>query len=189
MSDRPTVPLRPVLTEVESPEYKAISGWRFDGANAYVSRLLRDDVPRSVQFQQGQVWIYLDPGGQLVGFGVIDVCDEYDGHTAGLPHPYLRLLAVNPSIQSRGYGTSIVQHLIGQAVVFVRRGGCAQDVYLAVYKNNERGIGLYKKLGFVTVGDESSLDPLEGDRPYIVIARRAALISGVLPLFMPPGLP
>jgi ribosomal protein S18 acetylase RimI-like enzyme len=73
---------------------------------------------------------------------------------------------VNPVIQSRGYGTSIVRHLIGEAAILARhQRGCHDVLFLDVYAANERAIGLYKRCGFETITAEPIPDPQENGAP------------------------
>ena len=83
MRDRTPIPLDPFPIDVDSVEFRAISGWPH--ADPFVGRLLRDDVPQRVRFNRGRVWVYRDPGGRLVGFGSLDVCREYEDYTGAAP--------------------------------------------------------------------------------------------------------
>src|SRR5438105_3664538 len=115
MAHGPPIPLTAVLIQLDSPEFEAISGWPF--ADRFVRRLLQDDIPQRVQFNNCTIWTYRDPDGRLVGFGTLDVCGDCREFTGGKPHLYIPLLAVNPTIKSLGYGTSIVHHLIDEAAL------------------------------------------------------------------------
>jgi hypothetical protein len=85
MSDRTPVPLIPVPIRLDSPEFRAILGWPF--GDAYIVRLLRDDIPQRVLFGNCRIWVYRDPGGRFAGFGTLDVCKDYGELTAGRSHP------------------------------------------------------------------------------------------------------
>jgi ribosomal protein S18 acetylase RimI-like enzyme len=174
MPDHPLVPLAPVSIELNAPEFKEICGWTF--VDLYIGRLLRDDIPQRMHFGNGRTWVYRDPENRLVGFGTIDVCDDYRDYTAGQPHPYIPLLAVNPTAQGCGHGTSIVRHLIGEAAILWRlQRDCHDVLFLDVYTVNVRAISLYKTCGFETVTTEPIADPLEDDKPYIIMARRVSI--------------
>jgi len=173
MCDRTPILLTPGAIDLDSPEFSAISGWPF--ADLFVGRLLRDDIPQRAMFNNGRVWVYRDPDGRLVGFGTLDVCEDYSGYTAGRPHPYIPLLAVNPTIKSLGYGTSIVQHLIGEAALLASRGGCHDVLFLDVYTTSVKAIELYDKCGFMKLTDEPVADPLEDGKSYYVMAKRVAI--------------
>ena len=82
MSKRTPIPLTPILIELDSPEFVEIRGWRFD--DAYVGRRPQDDIPWRIRRGTCRIWIDRDPGGQLVGFGTIDVCNEFGDFTGGL---------------------------------------------------------------------------------------------------------
>jgi ribosomal protein S18 acetylase RimI-like enzyme len=171
MSPVTPVPLVPVPIGIDSPEFKEICGWRFEG-HEYIGRLLREDIPERVRRGSGRIWIYRDPQAQVVGFGTLDVRDHYSDFTGGRLHPYIPLLAVNPTIKSLGYGASIVAHLIGEAARLAGGpGDCVDVLFLDVYASNEKAIRLYERCGFVMVSDRPRLDPDQDHRPYIIMAR------------------
>jgi GNAT superfamily N-acetyltransferase len=177
MSDRTPIPLIPALIRLGSAEFEAISGWPF--ADPFVLRLLRNDIPQRVQFGNCRIWIYRDPEGRLVGFGTLDVCDDYRMYTSGRAHPYIPLLAVNPTIKSLGYGTTIVQHLIAEAALLAcRPGGCHDVLYLDVYTTSSKAIEVYTACGFVSVTPEPIPDVQDGGKLYIVMAKRVTIATG-----------
>jgi ribosomal protein S18 acetylase RimI-like enzyme len=170
------IPLTPCSIEWDSLEFKGILEWPF--ADAYVGRLLREDIPERMQLGKGRTWIYRDPDGRVVGFGTIDVCEEYGEYTAGRPHPYIPLLAVNKEMEGRGHGKSIVLHLIDQAGrLACTPETCCDRLFLDVYVDNLIAINLYKNFGFVNVEEESIPDPKEGGRPFFIMARRVPAIT------------
>jgi GNAT superfamily N-acetyltransferase len=175
MAHGPPIPLTAVLIGLDSDEFQAISSWPF--ADPFVNRLLQEDIPQRVQFGICRIWTYRDPDGSLVGFGTLDLCDECGDYTGGKLHPYIPLLAINPTIKSRGYGTSIVGHLIDEAALLAMRGICHDVLFLDVYTTSERAIRLYTENGFVTVSPEPIPDPQEGGKTYIVMARRISISS------------
>jgi len=61
--------------------------------------------------------------------------------------------------------------LIGESAELVRRGGCAEAVYLEVYQTSGDAMKLYKKFDFVNVIDEPIPDPLQGGLPYFIMAK------------------
>ena len=167
--------LRPFSIELNSPEFKEICGWPF--TDSYAVRLLQDDIPQRAQFGNGRFWIYRDAANQIAGFGTIDVCDEYSGfYGEDTPHPYIPLLAKNPTIEAGGYGTSIVRHLIAEAAILARPpDGCHDVLFLDVYATNTRAIALYERSGFTSVSDGAIPDPHEGNTPYIIMAQRLSV--------------
>ena len=176
MSDHTPIPLAPVPISLDSSEFVTICEWPF--ADPFVARLLRGDMPQRVRYGDGRIWVYRDPAGQLVGFGTIDVCDFYGEFTSGRPHPYIPLLAVNPTIKSLGYGTTIVEHLIGEAALLVNRpGGCHDVLYLDVYTTSTKAISLYTLCGFEQVTPNPVPDPLEGGKTYIVMRKRVSVAA------------
>ncbi len=99
MSDSTPVGLVPSLVALDAREFDAICSWSFD--DSYVSRLLQGDIRNRMHYGLCRVWIYLDPDGQIVGFGTIDVRDLYADYTGGLKHFYIPLLAVKPGMEGR----------------------------------------------------------------------------------------
>jgi ribosomal protein S18 acetylase RimI-like enzyme len=170
MPERTLVALTPVPVTLSSPEFGAILDWPF--SDAYVSRLLRHDIPRRVKFGNCQIWAYRNPENRIAGFGTIDVCDDWREFAGGQLHPYIPLLAVNPTIQSQGYGTSIVRHLIAEAALRKMSSGCHDVLYLDVYSTNDRAIALYTRCGFQEVARRT--DPLEGGKEYVLMAQRVS---------------
>jgi hypothetical protein len=83
MPDREPIVLTPSLIEHTGPEFVEILGWPC--ADEFVERLLRDDLPTRLLFNEGRIWIYRDPTGAIVGFGSLDVCDDYSAYTDGRP--------------------------------------------------------------------------------------------------------
>jgi ribosomal protein S18 acetylase RimI-like enzyme len=166
------IPLSPALIETTGAGFAGICTWPF--ADAYITRLLRDDIPQRAAFGNCRAWTYRDPQDRLVGFGTLDICDDYRDLTGGQPHTYIPLLAVNPTIKSLGYGRSIVEHLVSEAGITARAAGCHHALLLDVYTSNHRAISLYHNCGFVQVSPRPIPDPLQGDATYIVMARRVA---------------
>jgi ribosomal protein S18 acetylase RimI-like enzyme len=171
MPDLTPIPLTPIPVGLDSPEFAEIRGW-FDDDN-YIGRLLRDDIPQRVRFSTGRIWIYRDPDDQIAGFGTLEVCALYSDFTKGQHHVYIPLLAVNPTREGRGYGTSIVNHLISESVPLARAfAGCQEALLLDVYESNKKAIKLYEKCGFIEVSDKPRPDPDENDWPYIIMMFR-----------------
>jgi ribosomal protein S18 acetylase RimI-like enzyme len=174
MADRIAVHLTPIPINLDSVEFAAICGWPF--ADSFVVRLLRDDIPQRVQFGNCRIWIYRDPGARLAGFGTLDVCDDYREFTGGRPHPYIPLLAVNPTVKSLGYGTSIVRHLIEEAALLACRPGECHDVlFLDVYTTSEKAISVYGACAFEQITESPIQDLQEGGKSYIVMAKRVSI--------------
>lgn len=175
MEHGPPVPLTPVPVKLDSDGFRAISGWPF--SDPFVERLLQNDIPERVKYGNCSIWIYRNPDRSLVGFDTLDVCGECGEFTGEKLHPYIPLLAINPTIKSHGYGTSIVRHLIDVATLFALRGICHDVLFLDVYTNNEKAIRVYTDCGFVTVSPTAIPDPDEGGQTYVVMAKRVSLAS------------
>lgn len=171
MSDRTPILLKPKRIDLDSPEFEEIRGWSFPDDISYVGRRLRDDIPQRVSRGPCRLWIYLDPTGENVGFGTLDVRDYYSIYTDGQLHLYIPLLAKNPAIEKKGYGRPIVKHLIGEAALIAsEREDLADRLFLDVYADNDKVIELYKEFGFAVLEDEPTPDPDENDRPYFIMA-------------------
>ncbi|MFH1830702.1 MAG: ribosomal protein S18-alanine N-acetyltransferase [Pseudomonadota bacterium] len=76
-------------------------------------------------------------GRELVAYYLIQtVGDEMELHT----------FAVKPELRRQGIGEKLMQHMISEAK---RRG--VRQIYLQVRPSNAEAIGLYQKLGFVSI--------------------------------------
>lgn len=174
------IPLKAVRIAPGELGYQALLAWRFTAETFYegqVLRLLQSDIPHRVMFGWGIVWIYLDPDGNAVGFGTLDVCKEYERFTGGKYHSYIPLLAVNPAYQKRGHGRVIVDHLIAEAVLIAQSPAHFSDLlFLDVYTANRGAIALYEKCGFVTLNPDAPIaDPMENGETYVIMARKVAV--------------
>ncbi len=139
---------------------------------------MKGDIPQRALLGNCRIWIYQDPQHQVVGFGTLDVCEDYASYTSGKSHPYIPLLAVNPSIKSLGYGTTIVSHLIDEAALLAYRPGSCHDVlFLDVYTTSEKAIALYNENGFAPITTSPVPDLQEAGKLYIVMAKRVAVAS------------
>ena len=162
------------------PDYAAIMGWPFPSAPFYVSQvldLLRDDLPHRVLFSSHCfVWLYRDSAGTPVGFGCLDVCDEYLQYADGRSHCYVPVLAVHPEHKGNGYGKQIVEHLVSESVLFHESPHDLSDLLLLdVYQANTPAIGLYAKCGFDTLNvDNPMIDAKQNNEPFVVMARKLA---------------
>jgi len=100
MTDPPSIVLTPFLVPPNGPVFAEISRWPF--ADAYIGRLLRGDIPQRAKFNNCRIWAYRDSDREIVGFGTIDVCTEYNRLRNNRPYPYIPLLAVNPAVKDAG---------------------------------------------------------------------------------------
>lgn len=170
------VPLTPELITLGNPQFRAIASWPF--ADAYVAQLLQHDIPQRMNFGNCRLWLYRDPTRALVGFGTLDICRDYEQYTNGKLHPYIPLLAVNPTIPSLGYGTSIVEHLVAESALrIVTWLGCSDVLFLDVYTTNARAIRLYEKCEFREISAAPIADPANDGATYSVMARRVSVQS------------
>jgi ribosomal protein S18 acetylase RimI-like enzyme len=173
------VPRRLSLRQVEE-----LAEWPYDEQPFYIDqvhRSLRNDVPQLMTQRVCVTWGYDDPtlpsGDQLVGFGVIHMSTNYFEVADRKQHVYIPLLSVKPKIESKGYGGSIVSHLILEAEKTVRHENkheqkVSEQLFLDVYAKNERAIARYKKSGFRIINEANPLyDEREENAPYFVMAR------------------
>ena len=116
--------------------------------------------------------MYATANREIIGFGTIDVCWDYHYVTGGRPHPHIPLLAVRPDLRGKGIGTSIVKHLIGEALLRTYWPGlnCYPAVFLEVYVDNIAGIKTYRNQGFENLGEEPTYD-CEEKKNYFVMVR------------------
>ena len=175
-------PLAPIRIFPGDEEYQALLTWPFAADPFYegqVIRILQKDIPFRVKYTFGLVWVYKDSNGNSVGFGTLDVCKDYERFTGGLFHSYIPLLAVNPSFQRLGHGKSIVQHLLGEAVLIARSPADFSDfLFLDVYTANAGAISLYEKQGFEILNLDCPIpDSEENNEPYLVMAKRVSLMK------------
>lgn len=176
MAERKPIPLVPVQIGVRGPEFEEITSWAF--ADPFVARILRVDLPQRTQFGNCRLWIYKDPKNQIVGLGSIDVCQDYGEFTGGKPHPYIPLVAVNPSIKSQGYGTTILKHLIAEAALLASGPRPCHDIlFLDVYVASKKAIDLYRSCGFSTISPKPIPDPREEGKPYIIMAKKVSILK------------
>jgi ribosomal protein S18 acetylase RimI-like enzyme len=184
MSTRQPIPLTAVLIQLGDPEFQAILAWQFPAEPFYeaqVQQVLKHDVPHRVIYNACAIWIYRDAHGNIVGFGTIDFCREYEQFTAGKQHFYIPVLAVNPAFQRRGHGRTIVEHLISEAALIAQLSDEVSNLlFLDVYSANKAATALYAKCGFAVLNpDNPILDPAENNETYFVMAKRISIAAGI----------
>jgi ribosomal protein S18 acetylase RimI-like enzyme len=181
MSLQEPIPLTsgPLLPHTHT--YQALLKWPFPEQPFYhgqITRLLRQDIPQRVAFSDCFFFVYRDPDGHVVGFGALDVCDEYRDLAGGEEHCYIPLLAVHPNFQKRGHGYSIVRDLLATAALLATIPKKRCDlVFLDVYAANEGAIALYQKCGFDVLNPTAPIpDPHENNEPYYIMAAKLAAV-------------
>lgn len=173
MPDRTPISLTPRLIELNSSEFAEIASWKFP--DSFVPRLLKEDLPHRMVFDNCRIWIYREPSALPVGFGTMQLSTDCSAYTGGVPHPFIPLLAVNPGIKSLGYGTTILKHLVAEAVLLASHSqNCADVLFLEVYAHSRKAMSIYLKEGFVPLTDEPRPDPTEGS-PYFIMAKRISV--------------
>ncbi|MBN8591729.1 MAG: GNAT family N-acetyltransferase [Anaerolineae bacterium] len=85
----------------------------------------------------------VDPQGQMVGLATLA-----GGSRAAVYHTAVIGLSLRPEWRGQGIGTELMRGLIDYA----RQGGVLKRLELLVLTSNERGIHIYRKLGFVEEG-------------------------------------
>ena len=180
MSTPQPIALTPIQTEIGEPELQAILAWQFPPSPFYeaqVVRLLRQDIPHRLAHGCCSIWAYRDPHGNVVGFGTLDVCSEYEQFVGGKHHTYIPVLAVNPAFQRRGHGRKIVEHLTAEAALACQSIPTLSDLlFLDVYLANRGAVALYENCGFTPLNPTSPIrDPGENDEPYLMMAKRVSV--------------
>jgi ribosomal protein S18 acetylase RimI-like enzyme len=180
MTERTPIPLVAIPISLESPEYQGLTTWAF--ADDFVIRMLLTDIPQRVRYGRCQVWIYQNPDLEIVGLGSLDICGDYQDYTDQTPHSYIPLLAVHPTIPSKGYGTSILEHLVREAKELARRSECHELLFLDVYTTSQKAISLYLKTGFSVITSQPISDPEAEGQSYHVMAQKLIEKSPPSPL-------
>lgn len=85
-------------------------------------------------------------------------------HAAGESH--LLNLCVDPAWQRAGYGSMLLEHAIGHAVL----NGC-DSMFLEVRPSNPVAIRLYQKRGFTVVGERRDYYRAENGRETAIVMR------------------
>jgi ribosomal protein S18 acetylase RimI-like enzyme len=170
---RAPIPLTAATVRPDSAEFDMICKWPY--ADAFVRRILKSDIPQRHAFGNCRIFLYHDPNKQPVGFGTIDVCRDHSALVAGNQHPHIPLLAVNPTIKSLGYGSSILQHLISEAAILARFKICSDILFLEVYSDAIKPRKLYDAAGFLPVTDD--IFDVDEDKTFIVMAKRVSTTS------------
>ncbi len=131
-------------------------------------------------FNDAQLWVYREADQEIVAFGTLEISDLYKNWTANRLHPYIPLLAVKPDTQGRGYGRSVIHHLIGQAALHVMSDETLDDrLFLDVYASSQNAIKSYIKCGFENLTDLPVHDP-DSRREYFVMAKRVRIVGASL---------
>jgi ribosomal protein S18 acetylase RimI-like enzyme len=166
--------LTPSPIDIDSPTFDSLLQWRFEDEfeRGFVTQILADDIPQRMKYQNGAIWVYLDPDKNIVAFGTLSICEDYADLTGGKPHLYIPLLAVHPEQRGRGYGKAVVEHLVSEAACTVQASPTSvhSAVFLDVYEESVAAFNLYQNSGFVTLGN-SIIDPLNG-KTYHIMAKR-----------------
>ncbi|HZV06887.1 MAG TPA: GNAT family N-acetyltransferase [Gemmataceae bacterium] len=181
MSTVQPMSLTPIRTVPESPEFQSLLTWPFPEHPFHigqVKRVLQNDIPQRSAYGWCLIWLYRDDNGDIVGFGTLDLCEDYARFTGDKPHPYIPVLAVHPNFQNRGHGRRIVEHLVAHAAVSVRKMPHVSTLlFLDVYKSNP-AISLYEKCGFEVLNPDSPIpDPSENNEPYFIMAKNVAIAT------------
>ena len=178
MSQQQPVPLTPILVAPDNADYRSLLTWPFSDQPFFegqVRRLLQLEIPQRILFGATRIWVYRDPTQNMVGFGTLQVSNEYEQFTGGHFHSYIPLLAVNPVFQKRGHGRSIVEHLIAEAVLLRMASNLSDHLFLDVYTANKGAIALYEKCGFAILNPHTPIaDPLENNETFFVMAKKIA---------------
>jgi ribosomal protein S18 acetylase RimI-like enzyme len=175
MAAQPRIPLQAFRAAPDDAAIQELLQWPLRATvfyEAQIARLLVDDIARRHYNRTGSVWIFPEGGGEIVGFGALDRCREYESLADGRLHLYIPLLAVHPAHQGRGHGKTIVEFLLNEAVLAVGENDqLAESLFLDVYQANHSAIALYQKFGFVILNPDAPLsDQEEQGAGYYVMA-------------------
>ncbi len=165
------IPLDATPIDISDPIFQAITQWPF--ADPFVSQILKDDIPQRMKYQDGRFSIYTDPAKNIVGFGTLNICNDYSILTGGMSHVYIPLLAVHPQMLGQGHGRSIVEHLINEAACIVQANpnDLFHSLFLDVYETSVAAIALYQKCGFTILHGGPFVDPLNGMKYHVMALR------------------
>jgi len=94
-------------------------------------------------------WV-LSENNQVVGYGLLSISDG-EGHILNL--------CIKPSHQRLGLGRRMMEHLIKQGKFLG-----ADSIFLEVRVSNQGAFDLYRKLGFVHVGERKDYYPAKDGR-------------------------
>ncbi len=173
------VPERLSLREVEE-----IADWPYATEPFYidqVKRSLSSDIPllmiQGICVTWGYHDVSLNFSDKLIGVGVLQMSSGYFEVTDRKQHCYIPLLGIRPDIVSKGYGGSIVSHLVQQAEKTVRQENRSElkvyeHLFLDVYTENEKAIHCYQREGFRIINESDPfLDEDENNAPYYVMTK------------------
>lgn len=158
-------------------EFNSLSEWPFRSDPFYegqVPRLLKSDIAHRLANGPCRVWAFRNSANELVGFGCLDICQEYSALTRGKDYIYIPLLAVHPQFQGRGYGRTIVEFLISQAqLLLLEEETLSGLLLLDVYEENIPAVALYQKYGFEILNPSNpSVDANEGGELYFIMGKK-----------------
>lgn len=180
MSNPTHIQLHPCLIQPTAPIYRDILQWP---VAPFFTRIARDDIPTRFNYGSCHAYAYYDYNNPEtyeripVGFGSLDLCDDWGDFTDQKEHFYIPLLAKNPDIARKGYGSSILDHLIGQAAAMIllhRNAGSDlhHSLLLDVYMSSEDAIKLYNRFGFTSLTPRPLQDADQNNDLFIVMAKR-----------------
>lgn len=99
---------------------------------------------------------------RVVGYGVMSV---------GAGEAHILNLAVHPTMQRRGLGREMIEHMLRLAT---RHG--AEEAFLEVRPSNRTAVRLYEQIGFAQVGVRHQYYPgPNGREDALIMARRVSL--------------
>jgi ribosomal-protein-alanine N-acetyltransferase len=96
------------------------------------------------------VWLFENPDGQVVGYGVMSFAVD---------EAHLLNLCVDPDWQQHGLGRAMLSHLLK-----IARAGGATLMILEVRKSNRAALKLYQQRGFYRLGERKGYYPAPGGR-------------------------
>lgn len=126
------------LTVEDLTEMMEIERLAFD--KPWSASMVRD----CLQAAHCQVWGVCE-GKRLIGFGILSVI---------LDEAELLAMSVDPNFQGQGFGTQLLNFLIGRAVK-----AHAENLFLEVRVSNDAAVAVYTKAGFEMQGKRKDYYP------------------------------
>ncbi len=122
------------MADADLPRIKEIDKLAFGADEQY------EDEVYARMLQSGLSVVACDSSAAIVGYAFVQIN----------PYTRVRSIAVHPNSQRKGYGTAMLQAVIGRA---------NHEVHLLVDETNEPAIRLYESLGFQPAGMCSTVPP------------------------------
>lgn len=152
---------------LHTPDSRPLVAGFHCGEEAWASELsdyIRGKDPFYYARKRGtRTWLYSDASGAVVGYGCLGTyrCPDLFPEDPETQVQIIPNLAIHADHQRRGYATYICKDLLREAASEYGRAvegtiNLQPLVVLFVHPQNDKAIGLYKKLGFRPIGITSA---------------------------------